>query len=294
MISLNKNMERVGFIGGSGFYCFEDFQNIRSVELVTPFGKPSSDFVIGSHADKEFVFLPRHGKNHELNPSNINFRANIYGFKELGVTNLFSFSAVGSMKLKLKIGHILVPDQFIDITRSRITSFFDKNITVHCSMADPVCSQMLSFTAKLLLKLELDHHIRGTYLCIEGPHFSSRAESFLFKSWGVDVIGMTNATEAKLCKEAEICYCSLNFITDYDCWHSEEENASTTDILRVLRRNVQKANLIIRNIMADYLPDNGCKCRESLSDAIVTPLDDSIGIESDRYDLLLKKYLKQK
>ncbi len=285
-------MERIGFIGGSGFYDFEDFQEKKSIKLKTPFGNPSGEYLTGKYNDREFVFLPRHGRKHEYNPSNVNFRANIHGFKQLGVNDLFSVSAVGSMKMKLKIEHIVVPDQFIDFTKNRKDTFFDEGITVHSSMADPVCSHKLSYLQSLMGKLDYTCHIGGTYICIEGPHFSSRAESFLFKSWGVDVIGMTNATEARLCKEAEICYCSLNFITDYDCWHSEEEDASTMDILKVLGRNIHRAKHIIRNIMQSYSPDRECKCKNSLKNAIVTPLNAKQGIDMGKYGLLLGKYIR--
>ncbi len=284
-------MGRIGFIGGSGFYDFEGFQEKKVISLKTPFGDPSSEYLIGRFRDREFVFLPRHGKKHQFNPSNVNFRANIWGFKKLGVSDLFSISAVGSMKLKLKIEHIVIPDQFLDFTRGRKNTFFDDGITVHTSAADPVCSNMISYLQTLLGRLDYTAHTGGTYICIEGPHFSSRAESFLYKSWGVDVIGMTNATEAKLCKEAEMCYCSINFITDYDCWHSEEDDASTVDILAVLGRNIHRAKHIIMNIMEDYQPDMECKCKSSLNNAIVTQLKGKSDLNTDKYGLLLAKYL---
>lgn len=284
-------MTKIGFIGGSGLYDFDGFQDMKTISMDTPFGKPSSEYVLGIYDGKEFVFLPRHGKDHEYNPTNINFRANIYGFKKLGITNLFSMSAVGSMKLKLKLEHIVVPDQFIDITRTRKNTFFDEDIVVHCSLADPVCPSMLQYIQGTLSSLNYQGHIGGTYICIEGPHFSSRAESFLYKSWGVDIIGMTNATEAKLCKEAEICYCSLAFITDYDCWHSEEEDVSTVDILQVLKRNSMKAKTIIKDIMNNYVHDDKCNCQMSLKNSIITPIKNKESAKTGKYSLFFKKYI---
>lgn len=284
-------MNRIGFIGGSGLYELKGLNIIDRLDLVTPFGVPSSEFTIGSYGDNEFVFLPRHGKRHEHYPSNINYRANIYGMKQLCVSDIYSLSAVGSMKLKLRVEDIVVPDQIIDMTRNRKNTFFDDGISVHCSIADPICLHMFDYLSKLFNKLDYQSHTGGVYICIEGPQFSSRAESFLYKSWGVDIIGMTNATEAKLCREAEICYSSITFITDYDCWHSQEEDVLAHDVLKVLKNNADKGRNIIKNIMETYIPDHDCKCKNNLATGIITRLDDKNIVNKEKYGLLLEKYI---
>ena len=285
-------MSKIGFIGGSGYYNISTLEDVRTREVDTPFGRPSSAYVIGKKNGREFVFLPRHGAHHTLSPSQINYRANIYGFKSLGVSRIFSFSAVGSMKKENKVEDILVPDQFIDWTKSRAATFFDEGVVAHVSMAEPTCPEMHAFIASLLKDLGYAHKMGGTYINIEGPQFSSKGESFLYKSWGVDVIGMTNATEAKLCREAELCYISLNFVTDYDCWHEEEEHVSTTQILEVLKRNVSKAKAITNRIMDTFHPAGNCDCDQALSCAIVTQPKGIHAFAKKKYDLLIGKYVK--
>ncbi len=282
---------RIGIIGGSGLYEMPDLKIIDRVKIETPFGEPSDEFVIGTVAEKEVIFLSRHGKGHYLAPSDINFRANIYGMKSLGVEWLLSVSAVGSMKEGIKPGDIVVPDQFFDRTKSRIQTFFPKGLVVHVAFADPVCPHV----SKLLY--EAGKHVGasirqgGTYLCIEGPQFSTRAESYIYRQWGVDVIGMTNIPEAKLAREAEICYATLALVTDYDCWHAEEESVSVDYILQTMHKNVLMAQRILQEAITHFPLPRDCLCAEALKGAIVTTPEMIPPALKQEYALLIGKYI---
>ena len=260
----------VGVIGGSGLYQMEGLKHIREVEVKTPFGKPSEKFIKGVLDETQFVFLPRHGKGHRWLPTEINFRANIFAMKKLGVDRIISVSAVGSLREEIVPGDIVIPDQFIDRTTQRPSTFFGKGVVAHVSLADPFCKDL---TEKLSAAGAAEGgkvHSRGTYLCMEGPQFSTRAESYLYRSWGADVIGMTNLQEAKLAREAEICFGTLALATDYDCWNQAAGDVEIEHVLAVLRQNVALAQKTIRRAVTMLTESRSCSCRSSLKDAIIT------------------------
>jgi 5'-methylthioadenosine phosphorylase len=260
----------VGVIGGSGLYQMEGLKRIREIEIKTPFGRPSEKFIRGILGETEFVFLPRHGKGHRWLPTEINFRANIFAMKKLGVDRIISVSAVGSLREEIAPGDLVIPDQFIDRTTQRPSTFFGKGIVAHVSLADPFCKDL---TERLIAAAAAEGgkvHPRGTYLCMEGPQFSTRAESHLYRSWGADVIGMTNLQEAKLAREAEICFGTLALATDYDCWNQVAGDVEIEHVLAVLRQNVALAQNIILRAATMLTELRSCSCRSSLKDAIIT------------------------
>ena len=263
-------MKVVGVIGGSGLYEMEGLGDVKSVNVSTPFGKPSDKYITGTLGDTRLVFPPRHGRGHRLLPSEVNYRANIYGMKKLGAEWIISISAVGSMREKIKPGHIVIVDQFFDRTKGRAGTFFGNGIVGHVEFADPVCPDLNAVLRKAAVKAGATVHMGGTYLCIDGPQFSTRAESRIYRGWGVDVIGMTNIPEAKLAREAEICYSSVALSTDYDCWHETEESVTVEAILDTLRSNVAMAKEIIRNAVPSIADSRGCKCASALKYAIIT------------------------
>jgi 5'-methylthioadenosine phosphorylase len=265
-------MEQViGVIGGSGLYEMEGLTDIGAVRLQTPFGEPSDEFITGQLEGVRMVFLPRHGRGHRLLPSEVNYRANVYGMKMLGVTRLISVSAVGSMKEEIVPGHIVIPDQFIDRTNAtRANTFFGDGIVAHVQFADPVCPDLSAILATAAEVSGATVHRRGTYLCMEGPAFSTRAESNLYRSFGVSVIGMTNIPEAKLAREAEICYGVIALATDYDCWHESHDDVSVEAILAIIRQNVTAAKTIIRQAVGLLGGGRGCPCASALKYAIIT------------------------
>lgn len=284
-------MNVVGVIGGSGLYDMEGLEEVKSVKVETPFGDPSDEYVTGMLGDTKMVFLPRHGRGHRLTPSEVNYRANIFGMKKLGAEWIISVSAVGSMKEKIAPGHIVIVDQFFDRTKGRPSSFFGNGIVGHVEFADPVCpdlSRVLSVAAR---KAGATVHEGGTYICIEGPQFSTRAESNIYRSWGVDVIGMTNIPEAKLAREAEICYATVALSTDYDCWHTTEESVTVDMILETLRNNVRMAREIIRNAAPRIPAGRGCKCASALKFATITDRKAMPAKAKEDLSLLLGKYL---
>ena len=244
----------IGVIGGSGLYEMEGITKVKEIKIKTPFGNPSDAYIVGKLGDVKMVFLPRHGRGHKLLPSELNYRANIFGMKKLGVEQIISVSAVGSMRKDIKPGHIVVVDQFFDRTKGRISSFFGNGIAGHVEFADPVCSNLSNILYKSGKNIGATIHKGGTYICIEGPHFSTRAESNIYRKWGVDVIGMTNIPEAKLAREAEICYATLALSTDYDCWHETEESVTIEMILDTLKKNVATAKAIIKIARAPPRP----------------------------------------
>jgi 5'-methylthioadenosine phosphorylase len=260
----------VGVIGGSGLYQIEGLQRVRKLNVSTPFGKPSDEFIKGSVGDTELVFLPRHGKGHRWLPTEINFRANIFGMKKLGVERIISVSAVGSLQEKIAPGHVVIPDQFIDRTTQRPSTFFGRGVVAHVSLADPFCKDLATELAKAAISAGATIHRSGTYLCMEGPQFSTRAESHLYRNWGADIIGMTNLQEAKLAREAEICFATLALATDYDCWNESAGDVEIDHVLAVLQQNVELAKEIIRQVLNSLSPSRTCGCASALKTAIIT------------------------
>ncbi len=260
----------VGVIGGSGLYQMEGLKKIREVEIKTPFGRPSEKFIKGILGETELAFLPRHGKGHRWLPTEINFRANIFAMKKLGVDCIISVSAVGSLREQIAPGDIVIPDQFIDRTTQRPSTFFGGGLVAHVSLADPFCQDLAEKLAVSAGSEGGKVHSRGTYPCMEGPQFSTRAESHLYRSWGADIIGMTNLQEAKLAREAEICFGTLALATDYDCWNQAAGDVEIESVLAVLQQNVALAQRIIRRAVTLLMDSRGCACRSSLKDAIIT------------------------
>ena len=261
---------RIGIIGGSGLYEIEGLRGARPVKIKTPFGRPSEDYVLGELEGIAVVFLTRHGKGHRIMPTEINFRANIYGMKMLGVERILSVSAVGSMKEKIRPGEMAIPNQFYDHTRHRASTFFGDGIVAHVSFADPVCTELAQLILRAGQAQGVSVHEGGTYLCIEGPQFSTRAESNIYRQWGVDVIGMTNVTEAKLAREAEICYATLALVTDYDCWHQGEDDVTVEAVVAILQKNVELAKKVIRQCILSIPRERTCDCAYALKNAIIT------------------------
>ncbi len=261
---------QVGILGGSGLYALAGVEDAREVEVATPFGPPSQAPVVGTVEGRPVAFLARHGRHHRLIPSEINYRANIFALKALGVERIYSASAVGSMRESIAPRDVVVPDQLLDRTRGRASTFFGDGIAAHVSFADPFCPELAALLAVAARDAGARVHEGGTYLCMEGPAFSTRAESRLYRSWGVDVIGMTNLTEAKLAREAEICYATLALVTDYDCWHDGEEDVSVEALLAHLRANADLAARALRGAVAALPSTPGCACGRALASAVVT------------------------
>ena len=288
-------MRTIGIIGGSGLYDIEGLTNVEEVRLDTPFGQPSDSYVVGRLGDAKLVFLPRHGRGHRVSPSEINFRANVHGMKQLGVEWILSVSAVGSMKEEIHPGHIVVVDQFIDRTKAREASFFGDGVVGHVGFADPICGDL----AKTLFsvadaeceKAGSKAHRGGTYVVIEGPQFSTRAESRLYRSWGVDVIGMTNLPEAKLAREAEICYATIALSTDYDCWHETEEDVSVAAVMAVIKKNVALAKAIVKGAAERIGAERKCACAGAAAYAVMTAPEAIPAEARARLDLIIGKYL---
>ena len=265
-------MGRIGIIGGSGIYQLENIGKLRDVGVKTPFGDPSDAFKIGEIAGAEVVFLPRHGRYHAINPSEINYRANIFGMKKLGVDRLISVSACGSLRKELRPLDFVLPDQFVDRTNSgRKMTFFEKGIVAHIAFAQPVCLDLARVIFETGKSLGLNVHLGGTYLHMEGPAFSTKAESNLYRSWGMDIIGMTNMAEARLAREAEICYATLAAITDYDCWYESEEAVSVDMVMANLTKNADNSKKLVKELIVRLAQTKiSCACAETLKYAIVT------------------------
>ncbi|HEY4720095.1 MAG TPA: S-methyl-5'-thioadenosine phosphorylase [Candidatus Methylomirabilis sp.] len=260
----------IGIIGGSGLYEMEGITHLREERVTTPFGDPSDAYILGRLDGHTVAFLARHGRGHRLLPSELNFRANIYGFKVLGVQWIISASAVGSMREEIRPSDIVVPDQFFDRTRARASTFFGDGVVAHVSFADPVCPDLSELLFGVGRDLGARMHKGGTYLCMEGPQFSTRAESRIYRSWGVDVIGMTNLQEAKLSREAEMCYATMALVTDYDVWHEAEGDVTVEKVIAILHKNVATAKAIVRGVIPKIRPDRSCGCASALKDAIIT------------------------
>ena len=245
----------LGFIGGSGVYALDDMTDVKELDIETPWGKPSDPIISGVLAGVNVLFLSRHGKGHRIPPSNLNYRANIAAMKMAGATDLISVSACGSFKEELAPGHFVLIDQFIDRTHLRVKSFFEEGMVGHVSMADPICPKLQSALAEACKELSIDHTVGGTYLAMEGPQFSSRAESLLYKSWGCDVIGMTNMPEAKLAREAELPYATVAMVTDYDCWHETEDDVEVANVLEIMHQNTLKARDLVKAVAPKLGPN---------------------------------------
>jgi 5'-methylthioadenosine phosphorylase len=264
-------MGRIGIIGGSGLYKIEGIKEVKAVTVTTPFGKPSDKFITGRLEGKEVVFLPRHGVGHRLSPSEINYRANIYGMKKIGVERILSVTACGSLKEELKPLDFVVVDQFVDRTnQGRKMTFFEKGVVAHVVFAHPICKSLSSVVYEAGLGLKLNMHKGGTYINMEGPAFSTLAESQLYRSFKMDVIGMTNMPEAKLAREAEICYSTLACITDYDCWYPQHGSVTVDMVISNLLKNVDNAKRIIYSVIKNLPEERSCGCGEALKHAIIT------------------------
>jgi len=264
-------MPKIGIIGGSGLYDIEELEDKKWIKLNTPFGKPSDDFLLAKLQEKEIVFLSRHAKGHKLSPSVINYRANIYGLKSLGVERIISFSACGSLKEKYKPLDFLIPDQFVDRTnQARKHTFFNEGLVAHINFAHPICRELAKLAYEAARKVGVSVHLGGIYLNMEGPQFSTKAESNLYRSWGMDIIGMTNMTEARLAREAEMCYVTLAAVTDYDCWYESQASVTVDMILDNLKKNVQNSKRILKEVMPYISEERSCGCREALKYSIIT------------------------
>jgi 5'-methylthioadenosine phosphorylase len=281
----------VGVIGGSGLYGMDGLENVEEVRLSTPYGDPSDSYFIGTLSGVRVAFLARHGRGHRLMPSELNYRANIFGFKQLGVKRIISASAVGSLKEELPPETIVLPDQFIDRTSKRVSTFFGDGLVAHVSMADPICPQLQQLAHRCSSGLERKVILGGTYLNMEGPHFSTRAESRLYRSWDLDVIGMTNSTESRLAREAEICYLTVAMVTDYDCWLEEEEPVSVETLIGYLNQNAEFARGLIARMVAELPDEMTCGCGRALENAIITSPGEVTAEVRERLAPIIGNYL---
>jgi 5'-methylthioadenosine phosphorylase len=283
-------MRTIGIIGGSGLYEMEGLTEVERVNLTTPFGEPSDAYLTGRLGDAKLVFLPRHGRGHRILPHEINFRANIHGMKQLGVEWILSVSAVGSMKEEIHPGDLVIVDQFIDRTKARAASFFGEGVAGHVAFADPVCDTLADHLHTAAAATGARVHKGGTYVVIDGPMFSTRAESHVYRSWGVDVIGMTNLPEAKLAREAEICYATLALSTDYDCWHEGEEDVSVEAVMAVIKKNVDLARQVVRGTVERIPPARACGCVDACKFAVMTAPDAIPAEAKQRLSLIMGKH----
>ena len=265
-----KQKATIGVIGGSGLYEMDGMTNVESVDVDTPFGKPSDSIVLGDLDEVSVAFLPRHGRGHRFNPSHIPARANIYALKSLGVERIISVSAVGSLKEEFAPLDLVIPSQLIDRTRLRESTFFETDVVVHVAMADPFCAPTSQVIHQAAQHLDITVHPGGTMVVMEGPAFSTRAESFMYRSWGADIIGMTALPEAKLAREAEICYATMAWITDYDCWHQASESVTVEMVIANLQKNVATSKALLRQVIPALGGDRNCPCESALRDAIIT------------------------
>lgn len=287
---------QIGIIGGSGLYQMPELKDIEEVRVETPFGAPSDAFIVGTLEGVRVAFLPRHGRGHRFTPTELPFRANIYGMKLLGVESILSASAVGSLQEQYAPLDMLIPDQFFDRTRARAheSTFFGDGIVAHITFAQPVCQQLGDTLESACRQTKVNVHRGGTYLCMEGPAFSTKAESNVYRSWGMDVIGMTNLQEAKLAREAEICYATLALVTDYDCWHEEHDAVSVETVVEYLHKNVRNAQNILREAVKSLSgSDQDCSCRSALKNAIFTAPDLWPAETTKRLEAIIGKYRKQ-
>ena len=284
----------IGIIGGSGLYSMPGFSDVHESEISTPFGAPSDPYVLGKLEGRKVAFLARHGRGHRILPTELNFRANIYGMKQLGVERILSLSAVGSLKEEHKPTDFVIPDQFFDRTWHRVSTFFGEGVVAHVSFADPVCGELGKVLKGACDGAKVVSKFGGTYLCMEGPQFSTKAESNIYRSWGMDVIGMTNLQEAKLAREAEICYATVAMVTDYDCWHPHHDSVTVEQIIAVLNKNASNACEVVRHAVAAMPQARGCKCGSALQHALLTQPDKIPAATRKKLALFLDKYLDKK
>jgi len=282
----------IGIIGGSGLYNMPGLAKAREIRLTTPFGKPSDAYMVGKLEGRDVAFLTRHGRGHVFMPSEINYRANIFGFKKLGVERIISVSAVGSLREDMRPLDVVLPSQFFDRTKGRPSTFFGGGIAAHISFGDPVCLTVVEVLARTCAELGVNCHQGGTYVCMEGPAFSTKAESSTYRAWGMDVIGMTNLQEAKLAREAEICYATMAMVTDYDCWHPDHDAVTVNQIIDYLNRNAENAQRIIRRAVQQMPKERACKCGSALSHAIITDRKKMPPRTRKKLALLVGKYIK--
>lgn len=284
---------KIGIIGGSGLYQMPELEDVEEVVVDTPFGSPSDAFIVGTLEGQRVAFLPRHARGHRFTPTEVPFRANIYGMKLLSVERILSASAVGSLQEQYAPLDMVIPDQFFDRTRARAreSTFFGEGIVAHVAFAHPVCEELGDVLEEACKVAEVKTHRRGTYLCMEGPAFSTKAESEVYRSWGMDVIGMTNLQEAKLAREAEICYATLALVTDYDCWHPNHDAVTADSVIEFLNKNVRNAQLIMKDAVKRLgSQDRTCKCSSALKHAIFTGPDSWPAATRKRLDAIIKKY----
>ena len=281
----------IGIIGGSGLYSMPGLTDTRTLPVDTPFGPPSEAYVLGTLEGRRVAFLARHGRGHHILPSELNFRANIHGFKQLGVERIISISAVGSLKDEHRPLDFVIPDQFFDRTSKRVSTFFGDGIVAHISFADPVCPEVSGVLESACRKASVSVKRGGTYVCIEGPQFSTKAESNVYRSLGMDIIGMTNLQEAKLAREAELCYATVAMVTDYDCWHPAHESVTVEQIVANLQKNAENATEVVRQAVAAMPKARDCKCGQSLAAAILTDREKIPPHTRRKLGLLLDKYL---
>ena len=284
----------IGIIGGSGLYNMPGLTDVHEITMQTPFGAPSDAFILGNLEGRKIAFLSRHGRGHRIMPSELNFRANIMAFKMLGVDRIVSLSAVGSLKQEHKPTDFLIPDQFVDRTYKRVSTFFGDGIVAHVAFGDPVCPEVAKVMNESCKKANVVGKLGGTYICMEGPQFSTKAESNLYRSWGMDVVGMTNLQEAKLAREAEICYATLAMVTDYDCWHPEHDSVTVDQIVAVLHKNAENACNVVKHVVTSMPKEHSCKCNQALAMAIMTDRS-RIPLETlQRLQPIIGKYFEQK
>jgi 5'-methylthioadenosine phosphorylase len=281
----------IGIIGGSGLYSMPGLTDVKEERLGTPFGEPSDAYTVGTLEGRRVAFLARHGRGHRLLPTELNFRANIFGFRQLGVERILSLSAVGSLKKEHQPMEFVIPDQFFDRTQQRVSTFFGEGLVAHIAFGDPVCGEMQTVVEAACRQVGVAGKRGGTYLCMEGPQFSTKAESNLYRSWGMDVIGMTNLQEAKLAREAEICFVTVAMVTDYDCWHPEHDAVTVEQIVRVLHQNAENAAKVVRASVQAMPTARSCKCGSALAHAILTDRKLIPQTLREKLGLLLDKYL---
>lgn len=284
---------KIGIIGGSGLYEMTAMTDVSHVEVDTPFGAPSGAYVIGDIAGIQVAFLPRHGRGHSISPSELNYRANIYGFKTLDVEHIISVTAVGSLREDIRPLDIVIPDQYYDRTRERGHTFFGNGLVAHIAFADPVCPDLAGLVYNSAIDTGASVHMGGTLLCIEGPAFSTRAESKVYRQWSLDLIGMTSLQEAKLAREAEICYAAMALVTDYDCWNEHNSVVTVDAVVRNLEKNISTAKQIIQNVVPKIPATRTCDCPTALQNAIMTNPSAIPPETRQKLDLLVGKYLKK-
>jgi 5'-methylthioadenosine phosphorylase len=280
----------IGIVGGSGLYSMPGLTDVREASVETPFGSPSDSYVLGTLAGRSVAFLARHGRGHRYMPTELNYRANIHGFKQLGISRIISLSAVGSLKEEHRPLDFVIPDQFVDRTRHRIDTFFGDGLVAHVGFGHPICEEQAAVLAAACRRAGVNVKQGGTYLNMEGPQFSTKAESNLYRSWGMDVIGMTNLTEARLAREAELCYVTVAMVTDYDCWHEEHDHVTVHQIVSVLLKNAEHACNVVREAVAAMPKTRSCKCGSALEHAIITQKNAVPAATLERLKLLVGKY----